>query len=225
MRRFPGPIVRGKLGYLLSEEQEQWLCRYFPVIENKRLIEAMGVGGSTLHRFARALGLKKSADGWQAIKRRQAAHIVELCERNGYYDSLRGAPPSARCRAGFQRYIADVRAGRRKHPYHVMRETAPKRYAAVMKKHGESLRQLIAKERRRIERGEAQQTRLRVPLNLYKRSQVSRRHNALKRGYCLNSDNMGADRFVIYYDDDTERSPLFERNCIKDGFRIEKWEE
>ena len=77
---------------VLTAEQEDWLRTYFPLIENKRLMKLSGLKDSSLHRFAREFGLKKSEEGMHAIKKRQAAHIKRLCQKNGYYESMRGRP-------------------------------------------------------------------------------------------------------------------------------------
>jgi hypothetical protein len=33
----------------------------------------------------------------------------------------------------------------------------------------------------------------------------------------------GGERYNIYYDNETERAPIFERNLQKDGFHIKEW--
>lgn len=56
MRRFPGTLERNPKGfheYILTDEQREWLCHYYPIIENPRLMKASGMSHSTLHRFAR----------------------------------------------------------------------------------------------------------------------------------------------------------------------------
>jgi hypothetical protein len=35
----------------------------------------------------------------------------------------------------------------------------------------------------------------------------------------------GGERYNIYYDKDTERAEIFERNLIADGFHIKEWKE
>jgi hypothetical protein len=80
---------------------------------------------------------------------------------------------------------------------------------------------MISKEKRRIIYGLERKTKLKVVvLNPYTRSQLHHRCNALKRGYLLdmNCSEGQPGRYVIYFDDKTERSELFERNCIADGF-------
>ena len=61
----------------------------------------------------------------------------------------------------------------------------------------------------------------------YTKRQTSHRYNALKRGYIIMQDcsEHGGERYNIYYDNDTERAPIFERNLINDGFKLLKWHE
>ena len=33
----------------------------------------------------------------------------------------------------------------------------------------------------------------------------------------------GGERYNIYYDNETKRSPIFERNLLKDGFHLKQW--
>ena len=96
---------------VITDEQRAWLCRWFPEVENSRLMEASGMSHSTLHRFAREFGLTKSEKGIRGIKRRQAAHIKRMCEQNGYYDSMRGRPVSEACRRATAQMWQDIRDG------------------------------------------------------------------------------------------------------------------
>jgi hypothetical protein len=33
----------------------------------------------------------------------------------------------------------------------------------------------------------------------------------------------GGERYNIYYDGQTSRAPIFEKNLLKDGFKIKEW--
>ena len=111
MEPFPGTLQRcevtkqrkTKLGKIaswtfnvivLSKEQKKWLRRWFPEVENRRLMKAMGVTHSTLHRLARQMRLTKSEKGLKGIQKRNGARIKRALEKNGYYDSMRGKPMS-----------------------------------------------------------------------------------------------------------------------------------
>jgi hypothetical protein len=69
-------------------------------------------------------------------------------------------------------------------------------------------------------------TRLRcIVLCKFTKRQVCHRYNALRRGYIIMQDcsEQSGERYNIYYDDQTERTPIFERNLQKDGFNLLKW--
>lgn len=207
----------------LTDDQKAWLIRWFPEEENSRLMDVSGMTRSTLHRFARQLKLQKSESGLKRIKKRQARHIKNVCERNGYYDSLRGHAPSEACLEGSRERWRKVRAGEVNHPF---KDMPTRRYNAMRKRQGENRRELIRKEQMRELYGLPRQTRIRMPMKKYTRSQTCHRCNALKRGYFVMADcsEQSGERYNIYYDQDTQRSELFERNLVKDGFRVLNWE-
>ena len=224
---FPGALTKQRkkytTAYVLTPEQEAWLRRWFPEVENARLMKASGLSHSTLHRITREMGLKKSEKGMQGIKRRQAAHIKRLCERNGYYDSLRGRKPSEACRQATARMWQEIREGLREHPARIMKRTNPRKYKKWMENKSLERSKTIRRETLRALYGMQRQTRLKcIVLCKYTRSQTSHRYNALKRGYFVMADcsEQGGERYNIYYDENTERSTIFERNLMKDGFKI-----
>ena len=211
---------------VLTDEQRAWLCKWFPEEENSRLIAASGMSHSTLHRFARELGLTKSPKGWKRIKRRQAAQIKRVCEKNGYYDSLRGKQPSEACRKATAQMWQDIREGKREHPARIMKRTNPRKYRKWMERKSQERKETIRKETRRVLYGMERKTRLKcIVMCKYTRSQASHRYNALKRGYIVMEDSseQSGERYNIYYDNDTQRAPIFERNLVKDGFNIKEW--
>lgn len=214
--------------YVLTEEQKEWLRRWYPEVESSRLMKASGLKFSTLHRFARELGLTKSDDGIKGIRKRQAAHIKRLCQKNGYYDSLRGRQPSEACRQATAQMWQDIRDGKREHPAAIMKRENPRKYRQWMKRKSESRKKTIRLEHARLTYGLERKTRLRcVVMQKYTRSQSCHRYNALKRGYILMEDcsEGSGHRYTIYYDGDTQRAPKFERNLIADGFRVVEYKE
>jgi hypothetical protein len=210
---------------VLSDEQKAWLCKWFPEVENSQLIKVSGMSHSTLHRFARQYGLTKSEKGLRGIKRRQASQIKRVCEANGYYDSLRGRQPSEACRQATRQMWQDIRDGKREHPARIMKRTNPRKYKKWMQRKSETRKELIRKETRRMIYGMERKTNLKcIVMCKYTRRQVSHRYNALKRGYIIMEDcsDQGGERYNIYYDEQTERSPIFEKNLLKDGFNLLK---
>ncbi len=212
--------------YFLTEDQREWFIKWFPEVENSRLMETSGMKSSTLHRFARELGLVKSRRGLHRIKKRQAAGVKKKLEANGYYVSLRGKPVSEACHAGTVRMWQEIREGKRLHPIRKMKKDNPRKYRQRRQRISESRKRLFAKEKLRIKYGLGRKTRLHIPLAPYTRSQTSHRHNALKRGYFFYDGKLtDNDRYIIFYDDRTRRSERFEENLRKDHFNVIRYEE
>ena len=210
---------------ILNEEQRKWLCRWFPTTENNRLAKAMGISLYKLHCFVKELNLTKSEAGMKAIKRRQTKAMTKTNYRNGCYDRKRGHPMSEATIAGRRRWLDEYRKGLREWPTKAMKEHDPKRYQALQKKCSQSRKKIIAKEKMRILYGLERKTSLKVVvMKPYTRSQIAHRFNAIKRGYLLDADCSEGQpgRYVIYYDDETERSAKFEANCIADGFTFKR---
>lgn len=228
MKPFPGKVemTHGKVHRLvLNDEQREWLRRWFPTIENKRLAKAMSISLYKLHEFASEFGLTKSEAGWKAIKRRQTKAMVKTNHANGCYDRKRGHRPSDATMEGVRRRWEETKQGLRELPSVMLKRTNPKKYKEWIKKRSLERKETIRKEKMRVVYGLERKTRLKVVvMTPYTRSQLTHRHNALKRGYLLDMDCSEGQpgRYVIYYDGETKRSERFERNCIKDGFRFER---
>lgn len=222
MKPFPGSVetsnnTRRKV---LNDEQLEWLRHWFPVTENCRLSKVMRISEQKLRDFAVENGLKKTAAGMRAIKMRQTKAMVKTNNRNGCYDRKRGHPVSEATRAGNRKRWEEYRQGLRESTYETLLRRDPKKYQAVKEKRSQNRRKLIEKEKRRILYGLERKTNIKVVvMKPYTRSQSHHRYSALKRGYLLDEDCREGQpgRYVIYYDDETERSEKFEQNCIKDG--------
>ena len=215
------------MAWVLTDEQREWLIKWFPVVENQRLMKASGMTHSTLHRFAQDMGLTKSEKGLRGIMRRQAKRAKKKNEESGYYDSIRGRPPSEASLEGSRRMWQEVRDGIRENPYATLKRKHPRLYKKHCQRRSEERKQLIRSEYLRMKWGLPRKTRLKiVVMQPYTQSQTAHRYNALKRGYILAQDcsEGSGSRYTIYYDEDTKRSAIFERNCIADGFRIREWE-
>ena len=149
--------------YILTHEQEAWLRKWHPCIENRVLQQMSGFSHSVLARFIKELGLKKDGEGFRQIKQRFSEHR----------------------------------------------------------------KRLIKSERRRLMWGMKQQTKIYVALKPYNFAQLSCRAHALEKGYVLSTDYKEGSpyRWIIYYDNDTPRDEVFERNCNKNGFMVKEWKE
>ena len=193
---FPGQLVKGNnYKWKITQEQIDWLCKYFPEYENRILMKKSGMNHSLLHRLARQYGLRKSEKAMKRIIKKHAKQVKRTCERNGYYESMRGKQPSPLCREARK----------------------------MIEKESRYRREVIRKEKLRMAYGLDRKTRLpTVVICRFTRSQTSHRFNARKKGYIIPEDcsEMGDTRYVIWYDDDTKRSRIMERNLIKDGFKV-----
>lgn len=225
---FPMPVERIRKGYawskiVLNEQQIAWLRKYYPILENTRIMKHTTLSHSTLHRYARELGLKKSPKGDHAIRKRTGAKVKRMLEANGYYDSLRGKKAHPNAIAANKRYWQEVREGKRLSNIAKMKQDNPRKYRAMQRTMSKNRRKLIEMEKFRAMSGLKRTTKLRVYLRPYSKSQICRRYNAVhKYGYivydfCREND---PDRWNIYYNKDTKRAPRFERNLEKDGFHV-----
>lgn len=226
MRPFPGKLEKYRGKYFLDHNQEEWLRTWFPETENSRLMKASGMTHSTLHRFARLYGLTKSKRGLHHIMKRQAKAANRTKERNGYYDSLRGKAPTEACMRSYQEYL---KSDRYKHHLQILKERNPWRYAARRKAMSEHRKALIRREKARVVYGLPMKTNLHrmVTIKPYTRLQTFHRYSALKRGYILMAEcHEGSGyRWKIFYDENTRRMPIFERNCVADGFTFHEWQD
>lgn len=218
MKPYPGQTEKRNGTFVLTQEQKEWFCRWFPETENSRIAKAMGVSVSSMHRIKRELGLTKSDKGMKAIKRRQAAQIKKVCQENGYYESLKGRQPTEKCKAAYREYL---RSERYKHPSLILKEKNPRLYRKKMDERSRTRKELIGKDKLRSSIGLVQKTRIHLPQFNYTKKEVSRRYLAKRRGYILGdySERYG-ERFTLYFDKDTNRTELFEKNCMADGFKI-----
>lgn len=218
--KFPGTLTKqNNFRYVLTQEQIDWLCKWYPVTENSVLMKMSGIKFSTLHRFARQFKLTKSDEGLKKILYRTAKRIKKICEKNGYYDSIRGKQPSEACRQASLRRWQDVRDGKLKHPFHVL---SKRKYNNLLSRMSVNRKELIRKEQMRTIYGLDRKTRLRIVMCRFRPSQINHRYAAKKRGYILPADisEDGMTRYTIYYNADTTRNSLFEKNLINDGFKV-----
>ena len=200
----------------LSEKQKKWMRENFPIFENKRLMDASGLSNSSLHRFANELGLKKSEIGWLAIKKRQAAHVCKVCEENGYYDKLRKRGMGKSC-------LDALKVWQKTHVSNLyqIKKRNPERWKEIHNRAVATRIRSIKDELKRVRLGLPTRTKMRFihygePMT---RRQISYRYRALKKGYLL-GDPFSDERWMIFYDDETERSELMEQRADKFGFVI-----
>lgn len=205
----------GTVEYYLTPEQKEAFKRLYPVTMNRDMMGLFGLSFSTLQRFKRELGLKKDT---KTIKRKHTAMMKRICEQNGYYDSLRGKKPSEQCIEASRRWWAEGN-----NPKRILKENNPRKYRSMLRRQSEQRKALFADERRRVRIGLSQSSSLHIPQFPFSKQQIGVRYRAVNFGYILGDrrDNMG-ERYTIFYDKDTDRKPLFERNFGKYGFSLKQ---
>lgn len=174
----------------ITEKQEKWLKNHFLHTKNAEVAERLGISESSVHRLARALGLKKSRQFMvkcqrEATKAANSSHLL-----NGTY------PPKG--------YIIP-----RSEQYRFKKgETSRDRLGAKrenerIRKSAESRKQTYKSEKARAVFGLEQRTRLKVIKQ--PREKILLRYYLKKRGYIVD-DKLR----IAYYTDSTKRGKRIE---------------
>lgn len=181
---------------VLTERQQKWLIRHFKNTKNDEIMARLGLTHSTLHRFARELGLKKTTQ----FMHKCLAATTEAARRA---NRERGWPPKGYRipnRKGFEKGVTpEQRFGKKKNEERIRHLT-------------ESLRKMRASEKRRALFGLPQRTKLKIG---YSRKKVSYRHSLRKRGYEIERGGR-----LAYVTKNTERNLKVEQRAAKHGIRV-----
>jgi hypothetical protein len=158
----------------------------------------LGLSHSTLHRFARELGLKKSKQFMQKCAQNGAEAAWVVNRRNGW-------PPKGYIilksrEYGFQKGITSLQ------------RLGPDREAERVRKSAESRRAPVKRERARIVWGLEQKTKLKLVTN---RKKIQYRYAQRQHGY-----EIGRGESEAYVVDGTIRSVKVETEARKHGIRI-----
>lgn len=196
--------------YYIEGELKERFCKLFPKNSNRRMMAWFGISFSTLQRFKREFGLEKDM---KSIRKQHAKDIKKICERNGYYASIRGKAPSDACMEATRRLRASGF-----HPMKQLKANNPRKYKRLMRKKSEQRKELWRKERLRAFYGLERKTNLRIPSSPLSHSASSHKHAMIK---CCNyfADPLGDPR-IICYDSDTQRSAQREATAAKHGLKV-----
>ena len=201
---------RGVKEYYLEGELKERFCKLFPKNSNRRMMTWFGIGFSTLQRFKREFGLEKDM---KSIRKQHAKDIKKICERNGYYASLRGKAPSEACLEATRQLRA---AGF--HPIKQLKANNPRKYKRLMRKKSEQRKELWRKEQLRAFYGLERKTNLRIPSSPLSHSASSHKHAMIKACNYF-ADPLG-DPHIICYDSETQRSAQREATAAKYGLKV-----
>ena len=200
----------GMKEYYLEGELKERFCKLFPKNSNRRMMTWFGIGFSTLQRFKREFGLEKDMP---SIIRQQAKDTKRICERNGYYASIRGKAPSEACLEATRQLRA---AGF--HPMKQLKANNPRKYKRLMQKKSEQRKELWRKERLRQKYDLDRQTSLHIPLNPLSHRASSHKHAMIK--CCNYFPDPDGDPRIICYDSETQRSAQREATAAKHGLKV-----
>jgi hypothetical protein len=200
----------GAKEYYLEGELKDRFCKLFPKNSNRRMMAWFGIGFSTLQRFKREFGLEKDM---QSIRKQHAKDIKKICERNGYYASIRGKAPSEACLEATRQLRASGF-----HPMKQLKATNPRKYKQLMRKKSEQRKELWRKERIRAFYGLERQTNLRIPAAPLSHSASSHKHAMIKSCNYF-ADPLG-DPHIVCYDSETQRSARREATAEKYGLKV-----
>ena len=209
----PSRLVRGLKTYYLTPELEARFRRLYPVTMNRDMMRLFGISHSTMQRFKRDLGLHKNM---RTIRHKHAQVVKRICEENGYYDSLRGKKPSEAC----------IEASRRKrasgfHPLTELKKKNPRKYRRVLQQWSEARKELVRKEKIRVEWELGQDTKIHIPYDPDGRKRSIFKNTCKAVGYIPGNAHDPAERWKIFYTPDTKRGRIRERNGEKLGFKFE----
>ncbi len=204
----------GLMEYYLEGEIRDKFIELFPKHSNRRIMQWFGLSFSTLQRFRRELGLKKDM---RKIRRELTRDVKRICEKNGYYESLRGKKPSEATIEATRRLFATGF-----HPLKRLKEISPRRYKATLERYSMARKEMWRKENLRAMYGLERKTRLRIPDIPMTRRAKKQKHAMIK--FC-NYFAVDDDVWTVCYDSQTRRSPQREATAIKYGLQVVEGED
>lgn len=209
----PTRLVHGQTAFYLTPELEAHFVRLYPITLNRDMMRLFGLSFVTMQRFKRQLGLTKNK---KVIIRKQAEVCKKVCEENGWYDSLRGKAPSEAC----QEATRQLRASGF-HPMKALKKKNPRKYRRILEKRSEARKEAIRRDRMRINWGIEPEHNFVLPYDPYGRKRMTFRNCCKQVGYIPGNARIQAERWTIYYDENTKRGAIRERHGIELGFKFE----
>lgn len=209
----PTRLVRGVKTYYLTPELEAHFRRLFPVTLNRDMMRIFGLSFVTMQRFKRQLGLQKKM---KTIRHKQAQWAKRICEQNGWYDSLRGKAPSEACQEATRRLRASGF-----HPMKALKKKNPRKYRRILEKRSEARKAAMRRDRLLIDWGLTPHHNFVLPYDPYGKKRMTFRNCCKQVGYIPGNARIQAERWTIFYNDNTKRGAIRERNGEQLGFRFE----
>lgn len=194
---------------MITPQQVEWLKENFANEENFIIADTLGISETTMHRYARLFGLKKS----KAYMRRCQKEATDAAH---YFNRISG-----RNKALAER----MRNGGMSPKFLACRITkenslwvrCPEKMQASRKKHGQTLHQVWEEEKRRVKAGLPQKTRLKVAEG---KDRVFNRLKAVRK-YYLKSRGYRIDGLTAWWNENTLRAPQLEKKDTIFKYRME----
>lgn len=209
----PTRLVRGVKTYYLTPELEAHFRRLYPITINRDMMRLFGLSFVTMQRFKRQLGLTKNK---KVIIRKQAEVCKKVCEENGWYDSLRGKAPGEAC----QEATRQLRASGF-HPMKALKKKNPRKYRRILEKRSEARKAAMRRDRLLIDLGLTPHHNFVLPYDPYGKKRMTFRNCCKQVGYIPGNARIQAERWTIYYDENTKRGAIREQHGIELGFKFE----
>lgn len=210
MSRKKGSIPPNKGKVLITPDQMQWLIDNFANEENFILADTLGISETTMHRYARMHGLKKSKAYMKRCQR-------EAADAAKYFNRISGKN---------QRLSERMKNGGMSDKFFACRITRensmwkrhPEKMQASRKKHGQTLHMTWEEERRRVRAGVPQKTRLRVSEVADKKERLAinnKRWYLRRRGYRIDGN-------FAWWNENTKRALIMEKFDTVFKYRMEE---
>ena len=209
----PTRLVHGLTAFYLTPELEAHFVRLYPITLNRDMMRIFGISFSTMQRFKRQLGLTKNK---KVIIRKQAEVCKKICEANGYYDSIRGKAPGEACQEA-----ARLKRESGFNPWLTLKKQNRRKYNRLMVKRSEQRKEAMRRDRMRINWGIEPEHNFVLPYDPYGRKRMTYRNTCKQVGYIPGNARIQAERWTIYYDENTKRGAIRERHGIELGFKFE----
>ena len=209
----PTRLVHGLTAFYLTPELEAHFVRLYPITLNRDMMRIFGISFSTMQRFKRQLGLTKNKN---VIIRKQAEVCKKVCEENGWYDSLRGKAPSEACQEA-----ARLKRESGFNPWLTLKKQNRRKYNRLMVKRSEQRKEAMRRDRMRINWGIEPEHNFVLPYDPYGRKRMTYRNTCKQVGYIPGNARIQAERWTIYYDENTKRGAIREQHGIELGFKFE----
>lgn len=201
-------MKKGKNGEIrLTREETKWLKENYATTKNAYLADRLGMGMSTLHKFAKKYGLKKDPDIQHQWSMENIDKMLAYNESTGY---MAQSISLKRQHKEYMQSGRKWRGGKKGTRYPL----SPELEALRVKRAREVRNKGIARDKRRVSLGLEPLGRL-VHAVKMSRWETSYRYDMRKIGYVTFKDDS-----VIYYSEKTTRNLKRETNGHAHGLQI-----